>query len=52
MSCDKWAYNPEVCTGPCIGDCDLCKVWQEDLLDDEDEKEIEQEILAARRGEE
>lgn len=24
----------------------------EDLLDEEDEKEIEQEILAARRGEE
>lgn len=53
MSCDKWAYDPERCdSGVCVGDCDFCEVWQEDLLDEEDEKEIEREILAARKGEE
>ena len=53
MSCDKWAYDPERCEGHlCPGDCDFCELWNEDLLDEEDEKEIEQEILAARRGEE
>ena len=49
MSCDKWAYDPKVCDDQvCPGDCDFCDLW----MDDEEEKEIEQEILAARKGEE
>ena len=59
MSVDKWAYDPEICEDNyCCGDCEYCDIqknpelYSPDLLDDEDEKEIEQEILAARRGEE
>ena len=56
MSCDKWAYYPDKCDGhDCPGDCDLCELADEEWLDEETEKEIEQEIqeiLAARKGEE
>jgi len=46
MSCDKWAYDPERCNDQiCPGDCDFCDIWK-------DEDEEEQEILAARKGEE
>ena len=49
MSVDKWAYEPGKCdTAICPGDCDLC-----DLKDYEpDDEEEEQEIMAARKGEE
>ena len=50
MSCSKWAYLPDICDKVnCPGDCDLCDVWQ---VDEDEEKEIEQEIIAARKGEE
>ena len=47
MSVSKWAYEPEKCDGDyCPGDCDLCSKA------DKDDDEEEQEILAARKGEE
>jgi len=49
MSVSLWAYDPERCDDQiCPGDCDNCSRW----LDEESEKEIEQEIMSARKGEE
>lgn len=57
MSCDKWFYRPDLCDDAiCPGDCDACDIPKtapfddESLLDEETEKEIELEILAARKG--
>lgn len=56
MSGFKWLYEPDRCDGNyCVGDCDECSIPDlddEDILDEETEKEIEREILAARKGEE
>ena len=34
MSVDKWRYS-EACEGkPCVGDCDLCKGYDDDVEQD------------------